>query len=108
MAEPAVRSAVLLDAHPLWLEALVRVLESEAVRVVALTSSTAGALAALAEHQPELFVLDLAVAGGEAGGLACLRAACAQAPALRAVVFAASEEPALMQEAFAAGASVYV
>src|SRR6266536_1467736 len=107
MAEPAVRSAVLLDAHPLWLDALVRVVQGEGVRVVALTSSAAGALAALEGRQPDLFVLDPALPGGEAEGLACLRAACAQSPALKAVVVSASEEPAAIQEAFAAGASVY-
>src|SRR6188472_2392072 len=107
MAEPVRRSAVLLDAHPLWLAALVGVLERVGGRALAQTSSPADALAALAEHQPDLFILDPLLAGGRADGLACLRAACAQLPTLRAVVISAGEEPALIAEAFEAGASIY-
>src|SRR5580765_468381 len=107
MAEPAVRSAVLLDAHPMWLDALVLVLERVGVEVVARTSSPAEALAALAEHQPDLFILDPLLAGGEAAGLACLRAACAELPTLRAVVISGSDEPAAVRAAFEAGASIY-
>ena len=104
-AEP---TAVLLDRHPMWLDALEQVLQRSGIRSLARETAPEAALAQLAAREPRLFVLDIDVNGSIDDGLACLREACACVPSLNAVVFSACEDPATIDAAFAAGAAAYV
>ena len=72
---PGDRTAVLLDPHPLWLDAVELVLTRNGVAVVAQTTDPDRALALVEEFHPSVLVAE---AAGE--GLACIRKACAKFP----------------------------
>ena len=102
------RTAVLLDPHPLWLDAVSEVLSHVEVEVVAATSTISDALAALEEHKPSLFVAALLVTDGPADGIACVRQAVDLVPGLKTVVLTMEEDSQQIEAAFAAGAVAYV
>ena len=102
------RTAVLLDQHPLWLNALEQTLAVAGVRPVATATTTTAALASLDEHRPDLFLLDLDINGSKPDGLTCLREALAAQPSLKAVVVSASDDPERIETALNSGAVAYV
>ena len=107
-ARPARRTAVLLDPHPLWLDALERVLGRTGVVVVAKTSTPAEALAAVEEHRPDLFVTEITGAEDGLDGVSWLRRVLERAPAAKAVVLSRLEQPETIDAALRAGAVAYV
>ena len=52
-------TAVLLDPHPLWLDAVQSVLARVDIEVVGKTTASAVALDLLEEHQPDILVTAL-------------------------------------------------
>ena len=102
------RTAVLLDPHPLWLDAVTEVLSHVDVEVAAATSTISDALAAVEEHRPNLFVAALLVTDSPADGIACVRQAAGLVPGLKTIVLTMEEEPQHIEAAFAAGAVAYV
>jgi DNA-binding NarL/FixJ family response regulator len=102
------RTAVLLDQHPLWLNALERILVHAGVDPVATATTTTAALASLEEHRPDLFLLDLDINGSKPDGLTCLRNALAAQPSLKAVVVSASDDSERIETALGSGAVAYV
>jgi DNA-binding NarL/FixJ family response regulator len=92
-----------MDPQPLWLAAVVPILSDAGVVVMATATTPEAALAALAEHTPELFVVEPAVGGQE-----LLLEARALLPELRIVAIGASGDPEDVDEALAAGAVAYV
>src|SRR4051794_27040177 len=69
-------TAVVLDQHPLWLDAVGRLLEQLAITSVSKVTRPSQALAAILEQRPALFVLDTDVEGDEPNALECVRQAC--------------------------------
>lgn len=104
----AMRTAVLLDQHPLWLEAVEHVLERVGVKIAASTTAPETGLELIERHCPEVFVVEIATPGDTMSGLDCLREACARMPGVRAIVLSASESTDDVKAAFAAGAVAYV
>lgn len=102
------RTAVLLDPHPLWLSAVERILLSAGVKPIATATTTADALALVAEHQPDLLVLDVDLNGSTPDGLACLREAVSRQPSLKVVVISASDDEQRIEAALSGGAVAYV
>jgi DNA-binding NarL/FixJ family response regulator len=102
------RTAVLLDAHPLWLEALEGVLARTGMRVVAKTSTPQDAAAALEDHRPDLFLTEIADAEGGLDGISWLRRVLDRAPEAKAIVLSRHDEPELIDAALRAGAVAYV
>ena len=100
-------TAVLLDPHPLWLDAIEGVLTRLGVAVAGRATDAERALGFLDQHRPDLFVSELDLAESSAG-ITCLRRARDLLPELKMIVLATSEDPASMEEAFAAGALAYV
>ena len=100
---PGDRTAVLLDPHPLWLDAVEQVLTRNGLAVVGRTTDPDGALALLDEFNPSVLVADSA-----GDGLVCIRKACAKYPELKAIVLSSPDDPAQIDAAFAAGAHAYV
>ena len=92
-----------MDPQPLWVAALGPILADAGVSVLATATTPEGAREALAEHRPDLFVVEPAV-----GGRALLLEARMLVPELRIVAVGASSDPADVDEAFAAGAVAYV
>jgi DNA-binding NarL/FixJ family response regulator len=108
VSESPDRTAVLLDPHPIWLDAVTSVLERVHVTVVGTSTTIPGALALLDRHGPDLFVTETNVGGGLPEGLACIREARLRHPGLRVVALAAGEVRADVEGALTAGAVAYV
>ena len=100
-----VLDAVVLDPHPIWLDALEVVLARAGAQVVAKTTSGREALAAIERHKPRLLTLELDAQPGELNGLEVLRKAKAIAPSLRAIVLSAHHDTDYIDDALAAGAA---
>ncbi len=102
------RSAVILDRHPLWLDALRRLLEERVgVKVVGQTTSCSSALALVEEHRPDVFVAGLEFVEPDAQGFDCLRQAREAAPEIKIVVVSAHDDQKYIEAAFAEGAAAY-
>jgi DNA-binding NarL/FixJ family response regulator len=101
-------TAVLLDEHPLWLEALERILDDVGIDSVGRATRPSEALELVSEHRPTLFVLDTELNGSGPDGLTCLREAVARVPGLKAIAVSASDDRQKIDAAFAAGAVAYV
>ena len=100
--------AVVLDPHPIWLDAVEMVLERIGATVVLKTSSPSEALATIERAQPRLLTLELDTPPGEPDGFDVMRRAKSLAPSLRAIVLSAHHDTAHIDGALAAGAAAYV
>jgi DNA-binding NarL/FixJ family response regulator len=100
------KKAVLLDRHPLWLEALQRLLHSVGIDVVGKTTSALEALQLVQKTKPDVFLADYD-ALDESAGLPTLERVRETHPDVRSVILSASEDSGQINAAFAAGASVY-
>jgi DNA-binding NarL/FixJ family response regulator len=101
------RSGIILDDHPLWLEALEPFLREVGVDVLARARSPEHALALLAEHKPDLFITELRV-NGRLEGAACVREALRRFPGLKVIILSAYDDSASVDEALSAGAVAFV
>jgi DNA-binding NarL/FixJ family response regulator len=99
-------SAVILDPHPLWIEAVSGVLKGIGAEIVWTATDTTSALRMIEELQPELFVLEPTIEDGI--GLVCLRRALELRPELRTIVVSSREERTYIEEVLASGASAFV
>ena len=100
--------AVVLDPHPIWLDAVEMVLARIGATVIEKTSSGHAALAAIERAQPRLLTLELDATPGEPEGLEVIRRATILAPGLRAIVLSAHQDTAHIDAALSAGAAAYV
>jgi DNA-binding NarL/FixJ family response regulator len=102
------RTAVLLDQHPLWHEAVKSVLERLDVVVIANTTTPEEALAIVEERRPDILLLDLDFPEDGIDGIALIREAREREPELRVIVLSLYDSPHEVEAAFSAGASAYV
>jgi DNA-binding NarL/FixJ family response regulator len=100
--------AVVLDPHPIWLDAVELVLARIGATVVVKTSSGREALATIERVQPRLLTLELDSLPGEPDGFEVMRQARGLSPNLRAIVLSAHHDTAHIDAALAAGAAAYV
>jgi DNA-binding NarL/FixJ family response regulator len=108
MTDQSKHTAVVLDRHPLWIEALDRVLMRIGVDLVGKATSPARALEAIDEHRPDLFITELETDDPAVDGLACVRRATEVHRGIKAIVLSAEDEAWRISEALRAGAVVYV
>jgi DNA-binding NarL/FixJ family response regulator len=101
------RTAVVLDRHPLWLEAMAELLEGEGVEVVARTSDSDTALAMVEEHRPDVLVAGVDLTETGASGIECVRRAGTSYPGVKSVVVGESDDASVIDAAFEAGAAIY-
>ena len=99
------RSAVILDRHPLWLDAMDKLVEGVGVEVVGRATDGEDAVAMIDEHRPDLFIAG--IDPSMTGQLDCVRRASQSHPGLRSVVLADNTDLEAVDAAFAAGACVY-
>jgi DNA-binding NarL/FixJ family response regulator len=99
------RSGVILDRHPLWLDALNRLLAGVGIEVLGRTTDEDEAVGLVAAHRPDLFIAGIDPASSEQ--VACIRKAAESHPGLKLVVVADNREPEAINAALAAGATVY-
>jgi DNA-binding NarL/FixJ family response regulator len=102
------RRAILVDQHPLWLDALEPVVTKIGVDVVARTTSAADGLALVGELQPDILVTELEMPPSEMDGVALVRQAREKAPQLKSIVISMHHDPAHIDAALEAGAVAYV
>lgn len=106
--DPQHRSAVLLDRHPLWLEAVEKVVEGLDVDVVGKTTAPTAALALIAAKRPGLFITGIDMEEGEMDGIECVRVARERVPGLQAIVLSMRATTNDIDAALEAGAFAYV
>ena len=102
------QSAVLLDKHPLWLEAVEQVLGRVDINVVANATAPTRALELIDEFMPELFVTGVHMGEGEIDGITCIATARERLPHLRAVVLSGETSTDYIDRALEVGAVAYV
>jgi len=107
MAPDERRSGIILDSHPLWLDALERFLREVGIDVVARATSAEDVFALLAEHKPDLFVTELRI-NGKMSGAACVREAMRRLPTLNVIVLSGDDDSVSIEEALSAGAAAFV
>jgi DNA-binding NarL/FixJ family response regulator len=107
MAEYGERTAVVLDEQPIWLEALEQVLRRVGVDVVGKATRPEDALALVAEHKPDVLLIEFGFSDGEVDAAACLRRMRKLHPTLKAMALSPRMDPEEAEAAFEAGASVY-
>jgi len=100
--------AVLLDPHPIWLDAVELVLNRVGVEVLAKTTSGTEAIRFVSEHAADLLTLELDALPGEPGGLDVLRNVRTEDSNLRTIVLSAHHDAAYIDRALALGASAYI
>ena len=102
------KTAIVVDHHPIWLEAISRVLETASINVVATTTALQEADGLLERFEPELVVVELAVDQDDTSGLSWLSATTDRCPELKVVVLSSSDDATDIRAALAAGANAYV
>jgi two-component system, NarL family, response regulator LiaR len=100
--------AVVLDPHPIWLDAVELVLARIGVTVVHKTSSGDEALATIEASKPGLLILELDPVPGGPDGFEVIRRARELVPSLRAIALSAHQDAPHIDGALAAGAAAYV
>jgi DNA-binding NarL/FixJ family response regulator len=100
-------SAILLDQHPLWLDALERLVENLGIRVVGTSRDPAAALDLVSSFRPELFILGIEDPDGidEAD---CVVQVLRLVPGVTVIVVSSRPDPAAIRRSLAAGAAAYV
>jgi DNA-binding NarL/FixJ family response regulator len=106
-SQPSV-NAVLLDPHPIWLDAVEIVLMRVGVGVAAKTTSGSEAVRLVGELEPQLLTLEIDALPDEPDGFAVLRQALAAREGLRAIFLSRNHETRFIDAAFGAGAAAYI
>jgi DNA-binding NarL/FixJ family response regulator len=102
------QTGVILDPHPLTLDAVTRVLDELGFRVLCKTSSPTEARSAVLAQSASVFILDTEAQDAERDGLACLIEVMTEAPHTRSIVLTAQTDRHLIDSVFDAGAEAYV
>jgi DNA-binding NarL/FixJ family response regulator len=105
---PSDPTAVILDPHPLWVDAVERVLDGIGIRTAGKATGPEEAFTAVEEHDPDVFVAELASSGDRLGGLACVKRVRETMPRIRVIILSGFEDPHSIQAALDAGAAAYV
>jgi DNA-binding NarL/FixJ family response regulator len=101
------KTAVVLDRHPLWLDALERLLDRVGVTVVGRTTSTEAAVQMVEEFRPSLVIAEYEAFGQPEERQIALRQATKAGPDSQYVILSTTDGAAQIEAAFAAGASVF-
>jgi DNA-binding NarL/FixJ family response regulator len=102
------RTAVLVDQHPLWLDAVTLVVEDLGMTIVGTATNAHEGLALVSEHRPDVLVTGIQMPAGEIDGIELVRAGKESAPTLRAIVLSVYDDTKHIDAALAAGAVAYV
>jgi NarL family two-component system response regulator LiaR len=103
------QQAVLVDEHPLWLDAVEHVLERVRIRTVARATSVSSAERMIAEHRPDLVVAEIVSTEMElAAALTWVEELVAGFEGMKVIVLSSCDDPGAINTALAAGAAAYV
>jgi DNA-binding NarL/FixJ family response regulator len=101
------KTAVLLDNHPLWLDAVEQVLTRIDIAVLGKSSDTESAMQLLDEHEPDLLVAEVD-GSGNGSATKWFSEVRDRHPNTKLIVLSAQDDPKQIDAAFAAGAVAYV
>jgi DNA-binding NarL/FixJ family response regulator len=108
MSQSTPHTAVIVGEHPLWMDALQNLLERLDLQVVGRTTDLGAARRIVADHRPDLLVLDYsAIATDDTLDAALLDCARRVNPDVHCVVLSEHDDPREREHAFEAGASVF-
>jgi DNA-binding NarL/FixJ family response regulator len=99
------KSAVILDKHPLWLDAMRSLVAGMGVVVVGAATDCDGAVAMVEAERPDVLIAGIDPLNSDE--VACVRRAKEVHSGVRSIVVADSTDDEAIHAAFAAGASVY-
>jgi DNA-binding NarL/FixJ family response regulator len=99
------KSAVIFDRHPLWLDAMDKLLADVGFEVVGEATDGNEALDLIDEHRPDAFIAGLDPAIGDE--VAYVRRATQRQPELKSIVISDNTDFEAIDAAFAAGAAAY-
>ena len=102
------RTAVIVDHHPLWLDAVAPVVEDLGLTVLGKTTSSQEALALIDEHRPDVLVTGIMMSEGEFDGIELVRRGVELAPTIRSIVLSVYDDTKHVDAALTAGAVAYV
>ena len=110
MSQIASRTAVIVDEHPLWLDALQNLLERLELQVVGRATDKRTAERLVDEHRPDILVADYSTLEGADGmpapDNALIRARIAN-PEVKCIVLSEGDDPKEREHAFASGAAAF-
>jgi DNA-binding NarL/FixJ family response regulator len=96
---------VLLDKHPLWLEAMKGLVARTGLTVVGTTTSCDAAVAMIAEQRPDVFIAGIEPMDPDQ--IRCISEAMEVQPGLKAIVVADTTDVEAIRAAFAVGVNIY-
>jgi len=99
---------VILDEHPIWVDALETILSSAGIRVTGKTTSAEAALELVCSKQPDALIAPLELADSEMEALELLGRARERRPGLRLVVFATRDDGFHLSAAASVRAEAYL
>src|SRR3954464_4163813 len=102
-----VGTVVLLDEHPIWLDALERVLEDAGINVVGRTTCPETMLRLIECEGPDALVTSIELPPSPMDGVECIRRARERAPQLRIVALSTQHDAFHLASAATAGAHAY-
>jgi DNA-binding NarL/FixJ family response regulator len=102
------QTAVIMDEHPLWLEAVEGVLNRIGIQVTGKTTSSSEALTLVEEMRPDLLVAELSDSNGDFDGVIFLTKVRQLLPPLRTIVLSVRADSEHIDAALNAGAAAYV
>lgn len=108
MPGEAMASVLVVDDHPIVLQAARRVLEDALVGTILEARHIVAGYRLYRRNKPEVVVVDLAMQRQELGGLALIRRIHSHDPRTRIIVFSMHDDPAIVSRALEAGASGYL
>jgi DNA-binding NarL/FixJ family response regulator len=108
MNEYSVRSAVLLDPHPLWLDAIERLLERIGFTVVGRSTDAGEAPILLDDQTPDIVIISLDFESTGGGGVEVVRQIADRYPDVKVIAVSSSDDVELVDAALGAGAAAYI
>lgn len=106
MADEPLRRVMLVDDHPMWIDALSSDLREAGYEIVATAGSGTEALARARATKPDVLVMDLQIPAPD--GATCIEVLMGELPRLRVLVLSASAERDDVLRAVKAGALGYL
>lgn len=108
MSRFAGRTAVLVDQHPLWLDAVEPVVVDLGLSVVGKVTSGREGVALVEEHRPDVLITGIMMPDDDLDGIEVVRQSIEHAPGLRAIVLSLYDDTKHIDAALGAGAVAYV
>ena len=104
---PSRGSAVVIDAYPLWLEAVEAVLRGLGITTLGKATSPSEGLRLIAEHRPEIVVTDIDFGPDRIGGTPYLRDVIDTRSDMKVIVLSTHVEESVVSDVINSGATAY-